>query len=229
VGAPLLLCNRAAARLRLCVLNGSNGSNPAGGALDDCLAALALAPGHAKAEARREQAVLALRDGARDAATGQRDALVAALAERGVAVPDWALCNAQAALRAAPPPLPWGRSACDACESRGRDALTCRASLRHTAADFEVDRWRVGGRVRFLRSAAASAPGASLGVGLTGGAKAGVTEGTAYEAGQIASYDWRTGVHGVTREAGGGMLRVRLRAVTGLSYEPPALPALPQA
>jgi len=207
VGAPMLLANRAAARLR---------TGDAAGALADANAALAIAPASPRAQARREEAVRRLRDEARDAATAQRDELAAALAGRGVAVPVWPQPDAG---RDA-----WGRNSCALCAERGRDALTCRAVMGHRAPDIEVDKWRVGGRVRFRRSAAASAPGVSLGAGLSGGG-----DGSAFESGEIAAFDWRTGVHTLRRDGGGGKLRVRLLRVAELSYEPPAAPALTAA
>ena len=205
VGAALLHSNRAAARAAL-------GNHQ--GALEDATAALRIAPGFAKAAQRREAAVHALRSAAQHAATSSRDALVVELRAAGVQVPD-SFPEAR---------LPWGRAPCSSCADFGRDALACRASFGHRAPDADADAWRVGGRVRFRRAAAASAPGASLGTGLLKGSESGGTD--TFEVGVITAFDWPSGVHTVQRDARAGTLHVRLRAVEGLTYEPPLAPGI---
>lgn len=221
IGSVLLLCNRAACR--------SAQSNHEG-ALADAELALKLAPDHPKAAALRDGAVKALRSRVQDEATAQRDATVDALRAQGVDVPHPfgfplycpGMANVDSPRASASSPkspgssaaLPWGRMACTACRADGRDPLACRAGLRHTLPDADIDAFRLGGRVRLRRAVAHRAQGVSL------GPVAGEAAGDEYEAGTIAAFDWRTGLHTVERDSGGA-LHVRLINVKDVHYEPP--------
>ena len=217
IGSVLLLCNRAACR-------SAQGNHE--GALCDAELALRLSPDHPKAQAHRDGAVKALRSRVQDEATAQRDGTVDALRAQGVDVPHpWAfplhcpgMANVDSPKAAGSPrggaALPWGRMACTACRADGRDPLACRAGLKHTLPDADIDAFRLGGRVRLRRAVAHKARGASL------GPAAGEAAGDEYEAGVIASFDWRTGLHAVERD-GGGSLHVRLLNVKDVLYEPP--------
>jgi tetratricopeptide (TPR) repeat protein len=214
IGSVLLLCNRAACR-------SAQGNHE--GALADAELALRLAPDHPKAAAHRDGAVKALRSRVQDEATAQRDATVDALRAQGVDVPHPfgfpMYCPGMAAASPRSPSstaaLPWGRMACTACRADGRDPLACRAGLKHTLPDADIDAFRLGGRVRLRRAVAHRAQGVSL------GPAAGEAAGDEYEAGTIASFDWRTGLHTVERDNNGGTLHVRLINVKDLHYEPP--------
>lgn len=224
VGAALLLANRAACRLAAAAATtDEQGAAQAEAALADALTSLSLSPGYAKAESRREAAVVRLRDVTRDMATQQRDELVETLRAKGVPVPD-SFPPMDPHTHPDAQKLPWGRSSCTRCQELSRDAVTCRFAQGHRGGDADADAWRVGGHVRFQRSAALAAKGVSLGAGLAQGA--GVGEGEAFESGEIVAFDWRTGMHTVRRDTSGGLLRCRLRNVSQLSYKPPSAPTL---
>jgi len=215
IGTALLLVNRAACRMK---------TGKPSGALEDATAALRLVPDLEKASALKEAAVLALRAAASDAATAQRDDLAAALAEQKLSVPplsDFPDLDGRPVLEQDAPVtarrLPWGRASCLHCLEAGREAIACRASLAHRRPDFELDKWRLGGKICFRRGRAVTARGVSLGAGLVGGA---AVEGSAAESGELVGFDWRSGAHTI-RLVDGGLLRMRLRGVEGLSYEPP--------
>lgn len=212
-GAALLLCNRAAARAAL----GRHSE-----ALEDADAALALAPSYEKAAARRAVEVRLLADTARATATSERDAVVAELRSLGVPVPD---VERGAALG----DNAWGRAPCAACVPLGRDARACRASFGHVTPDIEPATWRVGGRVRFSRRAAAVGRGASIGASLAtvAGAAAAAEGDELTVEGTIVGFDWPSGLHGVARDRGKGTLHVRLRACQDLTYMAPSAAALP--
>ena len=214
-GAALLLCNRAAARAAL----GRHSE-----ALEDADAALALAPSYEKAAARRAVEVRLLADTARAAATSERDAVAAELRSLGVPVPD---VERGAALG----DNAWGRAPCAACVPLGRDARACRASFGHHTPDIEPATWRVGGRVRFSRRAAAVGRGASIGASLAtvAGAAAAAEGDELMVEGNIVGFDWPSGLHAVARDRGKGTLHVRLRACQDLTYVAPSVAALPDA
>jgi len=230
-GAVVLLCNRASCRA-------AQGNHS--GALEDSELALALAPHHAKAVAHRDAAVRAMNAGVQDAASKARDGVVAELRSRGIAVlepwqyPQFGGPSAAAIAAALDDPaasagsaLPVGRMQCAVCLADGRDPVACRAGLRHTAPDADIDTYRVGGRVRLRRAVAVQTQGVALGPTARGGTGNG-EPGVVYEVGIITAFDWRTGMHTVTRDAGGGTLHVRLINVRkeDVQYDPPQVPQL---
>ena len=106
--------------------------------------------------------------------------------------------------------------------------MACRAGLKHTAPDADIDTYRVGGRVRLRRAVAVQTRGVALGPTAVGDAGGSGEAGVVYEVGIITAFDWRTGMHTVTRDAGGGTLHVRLINVRkeDVQYDPPQVPQL---